>query len=837
MSVILHMSDFHLNEDFSFAVDALEALTDTLAKENIKVDYLVHTGDIIDSEDLYQKVCSQFADNKKFFYKDENGKPCFSIEKFNQVAETEQIKDFNEKVRELVKTRFSIAKDIMDSFILNLNIPHSNVVICCGNHDIVRSIGNSESNVQCTSDKGKLQPRRYTDAKEGEKVFKLFEEFLDQLKVANSKKRCGKEETIAYCELKDLNVLILNSNWINPLDKTSRYPCVRCDQVQSVIENIVDREKLNIIVAHKPIYEICETARLSYKRYIKTPFMAKLQEFINGNGIYLCGDKHTRSIVGSSFHDIPHYLCGEPLTNIETRQMLVSSTADEDTDFEVEYNLIEINGNKLERERKIHLKHNKGEEWTCDFHPPEAVISELYNISKQHIPFSTFEIIADPQTLYTWENLCQTIYGLSKDTRKQLFHNLDKFYRATCKYRECGMKDVPWEENENLFTIIYKRLKSISSKKKGNLLNIRGEYSSGKSTFLGLLYIYLLYKYSIGANTLVPVYFNLENDEIVEKIRNGNTYYSSAKQTFKNFTKEVQEKIKHERTPVCYIIDGLDEQDCWSYSSEDSVGRGVLDILESIDGVRYIIAYSQHRLPHFKNTMPIRKYNDISDVIYFNPVDVQEIGSDDKRFISFVDSFIRLKELWKSQKFENDGIEFSEDEAAQRLNEIDRVECEIIRKFRRLTVNPGFMEHNYKYISEKTEGNCNLRNISETIENVYKYYIDMQHELCMETLGYGFINYAPAMAFLFSYKGYTYEKFKKLFQLSSWEKKIEGKHDKIYDTFLFIKKQKDVREYLIALHYNRELRYYAENPNKEIEEGSILNEFITRNIAVQIRML
>ena len=52
-----------------------------------------------------------------------------------------------------------------------------------------------------------------------------------------------------------------------------------------------------------------------------------------------------------------------------------------------------------------------------------------------------------------------------------------------------------------------------------------------------------------------------------------------------------------------------------------------------------------------------------------------------------------------------------------------------------------------------------------------------------------------------------------------------------------IKKNKEAREFLIAMHYNRELRYYAEHPNEMIEADSILNEFITHNIAVIIRNL
>ena len=47
---ILHVSDFHLTDnedDIEYAKNALKSLTDKLVSENIKVDYLVHTGDII----------------------------------------------------------------------------------------------------------------------------------------------------------------------------------------------------------------------------------------------------------------------------------------------------------------------------------------------------------------------------------------------------------------------------------------------------------------------------------------------------------------------------------------------------------------------------------------------------------------------------------------------------------------------------------------------------------------------------------------------------------------------------------------------------------------------
>ena len=166
--------------------------------------------------------------------------------------------------------------------------------------------------------------------------------------------------------------------------------------------------------------------------------------------------------------------------------------------------------------------------------------------------------------------------------------------------------------------------------------------------------------------------------------------------------------------------------------------------------------------------------------------------------------------------------------------------CEIIRQFRRLTVTPGFMYDNFKYIIEWDE--TGLKHKSSYVSDVYNYYIEKQYEICLDRLGYNFVKYAPAMAYLFSYKGYTYERFKLLREDHTLNRnhplnQICKHFDKIYHTFLFIKKHKDAREYLIALHYNRELRYYVEYPTESIDPNSILYEFMTRNIAVMIRKL
>lgn len=318
----------------------------------------------------------------------------------------------------------------------------------------------------------------------------------------------------------------------------------------------------------------------------------------------------------------------------------------------------------------------------------------------------------------------------------------------------------------NIFDFVLERIKEqMDNSTSENLLNIRGENSSGKSTFLGLFYIFLLYQYSVGKIDFIPAYFNLESAELEEKLRHNSPYYNAVKDTFEDFTKNVQNIALKEHHSVCYIIDGLDEQDCWSYTTEDSVGRCVLDVLSKYSGSHYILSFSQQRLPSFKNTMPSRKYNDISDIMYFNPIDVREAGAEDIRFVSFVEAFLKLKKF-SLRISDNVLLKKEIRDGSAYPTEIDDklVEnvCEIIRKFRRLTITPGFMYQNYNFIATTIKDSNELRHFNESVPEIYGYYIDRQYEICLNKLGYGFVKYAPVMAYLFAYKGYTYEKFKHL---------------------------------------------------------------------------
>lgn len=861
LQFILHVSDFHLSDNkmkYTMAKYALKALTDKLQKEKIKIDYLIHTGDVIDSGDLHKNAAEHIGLHTKYYTP--LGKFDFAV--FAKDAALEEKKNFNDAVKALTKRRFEKAHKCMMEFTNNLNLPMGNVVICCGNHDAMRLAVCGKGFPVC--EKGDGNARQYTyscseetkfrlksdhsqenqskaeeevhDAKqETEQVFSLFEGFISQLGTANSKKKnedWDRDYPLTYCSLGKINLLLLNTNWRDPLKGKAAYFCVHCDLIHEAIgkleqKNSEDEKMINIVLAHKPIYEICETARLAYKRYVKTSVMSEIHDFLGESGIMLCGDKHTRSMIGASFHDIPHYICGEPFT----------VKNEESGYYEVEYNLLGIAEGKLGLERKIHLRSANGVEWICDIRPQDATVSKVYDLCKGHISPRAYSMIDYVKCRNTWESLSQRLYetdGCNIDKNE----NLNVYFKTICKYRENGIHDHAWETDENVFRYIYGRIKKgMADGKNKNILNLRGGYSSGKSTYLGLFYIYLLYQYSIGAIKFIPVYFALENKAMLKKVEESGSYYDAVKFYFSDFTGKINQVAQKEQQPVCYIIDRLDEQDCWSLSSEDSVGRCLLDVLSEYDDAWYIMSFGQHRLPYFKNTMPVRTYSDQSDVLYFNPIDVKEpaVNDPDERFRLFVQAYLNLEKF--PERYILDG-EVQHEALEKGVNDV----VEIIRKFRRLTITPGFMRQNYAYISEQNETNLGLKHINDTVKSVYGYYIDRQYERCLHRLGYGFVDYAPTMAYLFSYKGYTYERFKHLhkdFDLQSRYglKLIYDNQNKIYSAFMFIKNHRNSREYLIALHYHRELRYYAEHSGEEIEEDSILNEFITRNIAVEIRKM
>lgn len=427
---ILQVSDFHISEDSKNNADAaLKAVTDKISEMNINIKYLIHTGDIINSKDINKKI-------------EEEHKEELNSDQYDQYLD------------EIVKQRFNIAEEVMEKFEKNLDVMKKNIIICCGNHDKVR-YKNKEKD-----------------------AFKPFREFLEKVG--------SHTELTELYNLDDLKVLVLNTN----ISDDKKVTCVDCENLKNVLSVKVQEEcygefytygangnisgednKVSVIVAHQPLYDICERIRLPYGSEIQTTdFLSALQDFINGNGIYLCGDKHTSSIAASYIHDIPHYFCGYPFVFEKNEFPLgciykdlkqdSKQNSEQKKNSEIDYNLIEIRDGKTGQVRKIHLIKDEGGLWKCQIHPIDAVVSGLYETSRKYIVKNSFVLLAtQSKTRYnswanlSWRNLFNRLdTGINDKDLKEI----SNFYSLFCRLKDGLGESIEWNDNVNIFNELCK---------------------------------------------------------------------------------------------------------------------------------------------------------------------------------------------------------------------------------------------------------------------------------------------------------------------------------------------------------------------------------------------
>ena len=219
---LLHVSDFHLSEDenlLKHAKLALSELAKTLRDKGIHIDYLVHTGDVIDSSDVFEKVanelpgCKEYLSAKPTGHGTESNNLEFDFERFSKEAATDQKKEFDANVEKLVTDRFDAASKVLRKFFSELNVAPGNVIICCGNHDVLKPSQIDNKTITCTLSEDNQW--KYECPSSTKDAFRPFELFLNGLDVANSQNRCDVEEPVSVCSLGGFDVLILNTSWAN----------------------------------------------------------------------------------------------------------------------------------------------------------------------------------------------------------------------------------------------------------------------------------------------------------------------------------------------------------------------------------------------------------------------------------------------------------------------------------------------------------------------------------------------------------------------------------------------------------------------------------------------
>lgn len=821
----------------------LDKIVEIIAEINQYIDSMHASSDNEEQSNLIKSVSELWGKYTEIRQSLRDGLMNVIAEAETNANSSESAEIINQIISFLAKKRFEFADEILIKFAEELDLTKKRFVFCCGNHDVLRLKGQNPEECDQNQD---CSTRIYSEDSQ-----KLRRNAFDKF----AEKYCAiKENCFQPFAMHGFKICSIDTNYASPKSNRNCASCRQCNQPDNLSSE--NDGLLSIIIGHKPLYEMCEYAILPYNDGIPD-FLRWIRSMLGDNGIYICGDKHTRSISGSPMFGISHYLGGSPIV---IPDMGKTST--------IEYNLIEIADGKVARERlakiRISRKQHPTEQYPaeqyptyqtggniensyfdsifdfeCSICPQNNFVSSVYNICKKYINERTF--IAYKMNRIdqaTWDNLSAVYFDKSKNAKIKEEQNI--FYSSFLRYRKEGNPKQLLGYTPDVFQSIIARIKEKMDEEPikeisfgRNILNLRGDYGCGKSTFLGYLYIELLEAFNAGKIDFIPVIFSLNNQEVKKEVEAGERFCDAAKHAFVDFFDQVEQLTRKEELKTLFIIDGLDDQDCWSYTSEDSIGRGIIDILAQNTKAWFIMSFTQHRLPLFKNTMPVMKIGDKSDLLYFNSTEVYAKAdpendiNDDLR--KMVEAYIILNDPYKD--YDDDK------QKALCKNKCNQI-CEKISLFCARTINLRFLtEHRIEYPQSAFYSVIDRA-------TALRYFIDRQFGICYEELGYNFVKYAPTMAYLFAYHGYTFERFMHIAKGS----RDNDIHDHLigpfaeyrsmlYKAFLFIKTRKDAREYLIALHYNSELRYYTENPSMPISRKSILNEFIYQSTSIIIRKL
>lgn len=767
MCKILHVSDFHVNVNYELAADKLGKLVLALQRSKIKIDLLVFTGDLIDAR-VIANECKDEIISKYQLFKDNE----YSMEEFIDMLKSGEVPDdvleeYNDRIDKKTEMAYQNATDIFEHFVSELKITDTDrIIVCAGNHDRLRKVSKEKSEFDCSTWSGD----------EVVDDFKYYNRFCQKLKIAMS-------HNTNMHSIGGINFLIINTNWKVPEDSRTNEMCINCSSIETIMNKMGDDFNQNVInnilIAHKPFDDICENAKLDYKEdYAGEPAVEKLKEKFR---TYLFGDKH--SYKASIKAQQNEFLCGAPLSSEN-----------------ITYNLIDFENNKgVIASRYIRWYRN---DWNIA--PIRETVQEIYENSYSHIKGISFELLTGSEKKSN--NVKELIDKIEMSIIEKRFDSVSEMFAACCKCKErinTLKKDTKkLELDVNIFDWVSNLI--LLQNEYNHPLNIRGECSVGKSAFLGVQYLYMLYMFSRGKGTHIPMYFNLEyiissnlSARGVGNTKNYKVVHEKCCKAFDEFFKKCMEIEKKYKYPICIFVDGLDQIDFLSRQRE-TIEMYICSKLESEirNYNKFILAFNGYKFAkNISTTENISKW-----VMYINSVDVIEEGERSYRFRKLVESYALLNGIQDLQKRE------------MIINNI--------MKYRKISLSLNFLSANFEIL-------CNIDkdDLSWDVMNTYKKVIAKRVEKIFPDPRNRCV--AEKVAFYIQEKSATF-----------YDVNDElGKNEQIgYNDFCIIKNKPEIRQFLMASYYVSELQKYA-SQNRSIAEESVLHYFVTRDVAIMIRLL
>ena len=590
MQTIIQLSDFHIllsdpkPQDNSIFVGMINAIKKIPLGEK---PILIYNGDFI-------------------YYNDINGK----IAKSKAKTRSDE-----QKRKYYMKKAFDHAGEYFSYLFSELGIEKENVVLCCGNHDV---IGNGVKTIDVECPKGKT-------VKIEEDRFELFSKLCFRL---TGRKEC--EHTQLY-KIRGFNILVQNSNWADKWIAGVRQAelCINCTEV---VKKITENETLlrnagnerNIFVSHAPPRDYCENGHYSFPETQDTAVMPKVNQFFD---LKLYGDKHTQYI------DRETAIVGAPLDDKETSPSVA---------------IYEFDNNNKRHQITIEYLDGKWNTFGA-----ENDVEEILSISKAFIKDRAKEYLFGSKHV---DDFAMQIKGFDSIRNKPNWNYLNSLFCSSAKIIKQGTyPEIDLSKND------YKFIETLTDfiSDSHSPIVVKGEPRLGKSICLSVLYFYLLNQYVSRAFPFIPLYFDIEKaiSIIEEKCPQVNRDTSEANRLImEQFCTFLQKGIQYAEESghrLCCIIDGINENRLYDNNRiEDS-------ILDRMEEYSRITNGKDPLIARVINCVDTNSYAALARVpqaeieagyeVRFKPIRSNYAGKS-PRFADFVQAFAMLQSATEEEK-------------------------------------------------------------------------------------------------------------------------------------------------------------------------------------------
>lgn len=493
---------------------------------------------------------------------------------------------------------FKKAKQYFRYLMKELEISNKNLIFCIGNHDINQFVASTGKRT-CAGWKSSFEEHRYA----------LIDQFINDISyISNPHKNY-------FRQINDLNFLVINSSWS---DKAEGKLCFDCESVLELLsaQNSTLTEakehlskQHNILVAHAPRTDFCELGLYPYPENEWTGVAERLDAVF---GLQLYGDKHTNS---AHYYD---YIVGAPLENKIITGGLHSFT---------------------EKGQYVHQTLlYKDSSWRLV--GSSADIEDILNISRAFLkPRALRNLFGTDEV----PDLVDKIRYFEAERSKTQWAQLDTLFRAcaTLQKPKDGMAGSEIRVKDGFIKTL-SRL--IAESHEFVSVIIRGEARLGKSLFMSLLYLNLLFSFSGGTFDDIPIYINME--EIIKQIsitvpnRDTERFLKKVLNEFNILLERAEELAHRHNCRLCCLIDGLNQQ---VFYENARIERMISEVLIKKDKRIYghvIYCLDTDRDLSLEFT-PQHTSRTADYLVYFNRINTYKVNSTEK-FEQFLNAFCLL---------------------------------------------------------------------------------------------------------------------------------------------------------------------------------------------------